>query len=108
MGDYPQEGHRIFLRCSNLCLLFLSFGTSTLARPGLPANITMDFKKDDTIVVSSPTDKDGVYSEQYGIDDGNVDPSVPVQYRGTVADKKDMKVLGKTQVLRVCYSDGMS
>jgi hypothetical protein len=37
---------------------------------------------------------------------GIVDPSVPVKYRGTVTDKRDMQTLGKVQVLRV--SDNLS
>jgi hypothetical protein len=45
----------------------------------------------------SPGEVDEVELEDQGI----VDPSVPVKYRGTVTDKKDMKVLGKVQVLRV-------
>jgi hypothetical protein len=45
----------------------------------------------------SPEEVDEVELEDQGV----VDPSVPVKYRGTVTDKKDMKVLGKVQVLRV-------
>lgn len=37
---------------------------------------------------------------------GIVDPSVPVKYRGTVTDKRDMQTFGKVQVLRV--SDNLS
>ena len=29
--------------------------------------------------------------------------AVAPKYRGTVADRKDMSVMGKKQVLRVCY-----
>ena len=56
--------------------------------------------KEDTIVVDNEADHQDAYFEAEGKDD-NVDPSVPVRYRGTAADKRDMKVLGKTQVLRV-------
>ena len=40
-------------------------------------------------------------SRQYDDKDDNIDPSVPKRYRGTAIDKRDMRVLGKTQVLRV-------
>lgn len=56
--------------------------------------------KEDSIVVNNEADHHNVYLEAEEKDD-NVDPSVPVRYRGTAADKRDMKVLGKTQVLRV-------
>ena len=57
--------------------------------------------KDDSIVVASGTDHNDANLEHDHEKDDNVDPSVPKRYRGTVADKRDMKVLGKTQVLRV-------
>lgn len=61
----------------------------------------MDTMKDESIVVASGKDHVPVYYDQVDEKDDNVDPSVPVQYRGTNTDKQDMKVLGKTQVLRV-------
>ncbi|RMZ88479.1 hypothetical protein DV736_g4298, partial [Chaetothyriales sp. CBS 134916] len=33
-------------------------------------------------------------------EDDNVDPSVPVRYRGTPTDRRDMMMLGRTQMLR--------
>lgn len=60
----------------------------------------MDILKTETFVTSSPA-SDEAYLEQHGHEDDNIDPSVPTKYRGTVADKRDMKVIGKTQVLRV-------
>lgn len=47
----------------------------------------------------------------YPIDDGQIedkepdDCGIPAKYRGTEADKRDMIVLGKKQVLRVCILD---
>ena len=59
----------------------------------------MDMRKDDHIVSQDvPSDQ---YLEQYDDKDDNIDPSVPKRYRGTAIDKRDMRVLGKTQVLRV-------
>jgi hypothetical protein len=43
------------------------------------------------------------YIEHNDPNDENIDPSVPVRYRGTDMDKRDMKMIGKTQVLRVCF-----
>ena len=62
----------------------------------------MDIRKDEAIVVGA--DHDPAYLENKDDFDDNIDPSVPSQYRGTVADKRDMKVIGKTQVLRVRLS----
>lgn len=39
-------------------------------------------------------------TEEAYADDHNIDASIPKQYRGTDADRKDMSVLGKKQVLR--------
>ena len=61
--------------------------------------IDMEVMKDESIVVG--TDHDPTYLEHNDENDDNIDPSVPTHYRGTAADQKDMKVLGKTQVLRV-------
>ena len=60
----------------------------------------MPTMKEDSIVGASEADYKDAYLEHDEKDD-NVDPSVPVRYRGTSTDKRDMKVLGKTQVLRV-------
>lgn len=44
-------------------------------------------------------------------DDGQIvnkepdEDGIPSKYRGTAADKRDMTVLGKKQVLRVCILD---
>lgn len=59
----------------------------------------MDMIKDESVVKSLPVG--GAYVDHYGDDDDNIDPSVPTKYRGTAADKREMKVIGKTQVLRV-------
>lgn len=57
-------------------------------------------EKDQTLVgTSSPAES--TYVEQHAEEDDNIDASVPIKYRGTAADKRDMKVIGKTQVLRV-------
>ena len=37
----------------------------------------------------------------------NVDSNIPVRYRGTEADKRDMSVLGHKQVLRVSKSNDL-
>lgn len=59
----------------------------------------MDMKKEDHIITQDvPSDQD---LEVYDDKDDNIDPSVPTRYRGTAVDKRDMRVLGKTQVLRV-------
>lgn len=57
--------------------------------------------KDDQIVFASEADHNNAYLEQNEEKDDNIDPSVPLLYRGTAEDRRDMKVLGKTQVLRV-------
>lgn len=49
----------------------------------------MDNKGDSTILT---------YDREPGIE---MSASVPTKYRGTAADARDMKILGKTQVLRV-------
>jgi hypothetical protein len=44
-------------------------------------------------------------SDLYNGDEKDIDDepgALPSKYRGTAADKKDMSMLGKTQVLRVC------
>lgn len=61
--------------------------------------IAMDKMKEESVVRSLPVSD--TYVDQYGDDDDNIDPSVPTKYRGTAADKREMKVIGKTQVLRV-------
>ncbi|KAJ9613052.1 hypothetical protein H2200_002993 [Cladophialophora chaetospira] len=60
----------------------------------------MEFAKDQSTVFASDAGRDLAYLEHDEEDDDNIDPSVPVQYRGTGTDKREMKVLGKTQVLR--------
>lgn len=60
----------------------------------------MDDMKKETFVTTSAGDDSSL--EQHGHEDDNIDPSVPTKYRGTAADKRDMKVIGKQQVLRVC------
>lgn len=59
----------------------------------------MELEKNESIILSSSADES--YFEQHGGEDDNIHPSVPTKYRGTAADKLDMKVIGKTQVLRV-------
>jgi hypothetical protein len=55
--------------------------------------------------------KDELAVTDYPIDDGQIedkepdDGGIPARYRGTEADKRDMIVLGKKQVLRVCILD---
>lgn len=51
--------------------------------------------------------KDAVEIADIPLDEGQVekdlyDANLPARYRGTEADKRDMIVLGKKQVLRVC------
>lgn len=60
----------------------------------------MNQMKDESLVKSLSVDD--TYVDQYGDEDDNIDPSVPTKYRGTAADKREMKVIGKPQVLRVC------
>lgn len=56
----------------------------------------MHTSKEDITVYDSPmVDGEAVDKE---LDDAGI----PSKYRGTAADKKDMTVLGKKQVLRVC------
>lgn len=59
----------------------------------------MESLKNELFVTSSPGDDSSL--EQHAQEDDNIDPSVPAKYRGTATDKRDMKVLGKQQVLRV-------
>ena len=54
----------------------------------------MDTPKDELEVNESPIDE-GQVAEK---DD---DSGIPIKWRGTAADKRDMTVLGKKQVLRV-------
>lgn len=54
----------------------------------------MDDKGDSTIMT---------YDREPGI---QMSSSVPTKYRGTAADARDMKILGKTQVLRVMRKAG--
>lgn len=54
----------------------------------------MDNKGDSTITT---------YDREPGVE---VSSSVPTKYRGTAADARDMKILGKTQVLRVMRRAG--
>ena len=61
----------------------------------------MSAMKDDSVVVASGPDHNDAYLEQNEEKNGEVDPSLAVKYRGTAADKQDMRVLGKKQVLRV-------
>lgn len=62
----------------------------------------MPAMKHDSIIVASEADNNAAYVEHTDAEkDDNVDPSVPVRYRGTAIDRRDMKTLGKTQVLRV-------
>ena len=49
--------------------------------------------------------KEAIVVETYGQnakEDGDEPITVPLRYRGTVHDKRDMSMLGKKQVLRVC------
>lgn len=54
----------------------------------------MDNKGDPTIMA---------YDREPGVETSS---SVPTKYRGTAADARDMKMLGKTQVLRVIRRAG--
>lgn len=56
---------------------------------------TMDSTKDKLSVTDNPIE-DGQIEEKEADDNG-----LPSRYRGTAADKRDMIVLGKKQVLRV-------
>jgi hypothetical protein len=56
----------------------------------------MNLSKEELEVTESPID-DGQVADK-DPDDGGI----PSRYRGTAADKRDMIVLGKKQVLRVC------
>ncbi|RMZ86388.1 hypothetical protein DV736_g6386, partial [Chaetothyriales sp. CBS 134916] len=56
--------------------------------------------KDDSLVIAHFREPTDPYLEQADDKDDNVDPSVPLKYRGTSFDKREMKMLGKTQVLR--------
>ena len=59
----------------------------------------MDPSKEELEVTESPIE-DGQIADK-DPDDGGI----PLKYRGTAADKRDMIVLGKKQVLRVCILD---
>jgi hypothetical protein len=56
----------------------------------------MDPAKEELAVTDNPIDDDQIADKE--CDDGEI----PSRYRGTAADKRDMIVLGKKQVLRVC------
>jgi hypothetical protein len=59
----------------------------------------------------SSTKEEPVLVTEYPIEDVQIedkepdDGGIPSKYRGTAADKRDMIVLGKKQVLRVCILD---
>jgi len=52
------------------------------------------------ISLTEETKTDGLY--QNGEKDLDEPGTVPAKYRGTAHDKRDMSILGKKQVLRVC------
>lgn len=60
--------------------------------------------KDDSIVVSSSGEQAGVENGSSDWEKEDVAGSVPLKYRGTQADKRDMAILGKDQVLRVRWT----
>jgi choline transport protein len=59
----------------------------------------MSSTKEEPAVVEYPVDDVQIVDKES--DDGGI----PARYRGTAADKRDMVVLGKKQVLRVCILD---
>lgn len=62
------------------------------------------------VTIMNPTKEELAVTDN-PIDDGQIvdkepdDGGIPSRYRGTAADKRDMIVLGKKQVLRVCILD---
>jgi hypothetical protein len=74
---------------SSLALLF--FGHTAI----------MDHNKPEAVV--SAYDSNGEHVDEHGeksLNEPGIDPSVPTKYRGTDHDKKEMRMLGKKQVLR--------
>lgn len=65
---------------------------------------TMDTSKSASTVVSlSDERKEETLSDKHEF--GQLDTAgLPAKYRGTAADQRDMSILGKKQVLRVCYT----
>jgi choline transport protein len=59
----------------------------------------MDTSKEELEVTETPLEDGQIVDKEP--DHGGI----PSRYRGTAADKKDMIVLGKEQVLRVCILD---
>lgn len=50
-------------------------------------------------------DKEEISITNHPMEEGQYedkDPALPARYMGTSADKRDMTILGKKQVLRVC------
>jgi hypothetical protein len=73
--------------------------------PSLLTSLTvaiMNPSKEDLEVTETPIDDVQIESKES--DDGGI----PARYRGTTADKRDMVVLGKKQVLRVSHLDNYS
>ena len=60
----------------------------------------MAVTKEEVAVSESPADHSQIEDKAGDLDDSGV----PARYRGTDADKNDMMILGKKQVLRVCTS----
>jgi hypothetical protein len=60
----------------------------------------MDSAKEDFSVSETPVD------DPQAVEKDEDDTGIPARYRGTSADKRDMSMLGKKQVLRVSDLDG--
>lgn len=62
----------------------------------------IDTVKESPTVISSAEQPKGDIRVQDGERDLDQDFGVPERYKGTATDKRDMSILGKKQVLRVC------
>ena len=64
----------------------------------------MNHVKEQPVVVSATERTNGATFDQDVEKELEDMGSVPEKYRGTAADYRDMDMLGKKQVLRVCFS----
>ena len=64
-------------------------------------------KEDPTVISSAEQPKSDIYS-QHGEKDLDEDFGVAEHFRGTATDKREMSMLGKKQVLRVCILNSLS
>lgn len=94
----------IFISASAFLSLFSSLVVFFKHYPTMAA--IQDAKHDPTIISSAEQPKSDISVDAEKDLDDDDSFNIPEKYRGTAADKKEMSMLGKKQVLRVCiYSN---